>query len=266
MSPLNGRLAMLGAGSMGRAILQGLLAAGVGTDQLVATGRNPERLAQLAADLGIEVTDDNAAAVRDADVVVIAVKPKDVLALVEGLSFQEGTLLVSVAAGISAAALEAAAPTAHVVRVMPNTPARVGQGMSGISGGASATDEDVERAARLMSAVGRAVVVPENQQDLVVAACGSGVAYLFLVAEAMIESGVTLGLTRAQAAEMVTQTFTGASAMLATGEHPAMLREAVTSPGGTTAAALRTLEAHGVRTAFHEAMTAARDASAALGG
>lgn len=262
--PVQGRLALIGGGNMGRTILSGLLAAGVAPYQLVATARSAESRAKLAA-LGIQAIEDNAVAVTGAETVVLAVKPKDVLALAHDLPIESGTLLVSVAAGISTAALEGAVPGARVVRAMPNTPAAVGEGMTGISGGASAGPEDVERAAALLGSVGKVVEVPESQQDLVVAASGSGVAYLFLVAEAMIEAGVTLGLTRAQAGELVQQTFTGASAMLATGEHPTLLREAVTSPGGTTAAALQVLESHGLRTAFLEAMTAARDRSAELG-
>lgn len=262
---MKGRLAMIGAGAMGQAILVGLVENGVSPDQIVATNRTAEKNQRLADALGIAVTSDNAQAVRGADIVVLAVKPQYLLDVARELPLDEGTLVVSIAAGISSAALEEALPGARIVRVMPNTPAKVGQALTGISGGASATPDDVERVADLMRAVGTVVIVPEAQQDLVVAAAGSGVAYLFLVAEAMIEGAVTLGLTRAQATEMVTQTFTGASAMLASGDHPALLREQVTSPGGTTAAALATLEEHGLRTAFLAAMRAARDRSAELG-
>lgn len=262
---LTGRLAMIGAGNMGRTILAGLLAAGVAPEQLAASTRSQASAERLAEELGIQTGTDNQAAVADADIVVLAVKPKDIVATVDSLDLAEGTVLVSVAAGISTAAIEAVAPGTHVVRVMPNTPAQQRQGMSGVSGGASASDAHVTQVVELMSAVGKAVVVPESQQDLVVAVSGSGVAYLYLVAESMISAGVTLGLTRAVAAEMVVQTFAGATAMLQTGEHPAVLRENVSSPGGTTVQALAQLEAHGIRTALLDAMTAARDASAGLG-
>ena len=262
---LTGRLAMIGAGNMGRTILAGLLAAGVTPDQLAASTRSQASAERLAEELGIQTGTDNQAATADAQIVVLAVKPKDVVATVADLDLTEGTVVVSVAAGISTAAIEAVAPGCHVVRVMPNTPAQQREGMSGVSGGASASEEHVAQVVELMSAVGKAVVVPESQQDLVVAASGSGVAYLYLVAESMINAGVTLGLTRAAAVEMVVQTFAGATAMLQTGEHPAVLRENVSSPGGTTVQALAQLEAHGIRTAFLDAMTAARDASAGLG-
>lgn len=260
-----GKVVVLGVGNMGGAIVRGLLAAGVDTGQLL--GVEPaHRHDQLSSDLGIAFTDDAAAAVADADVLLVAVKPNMVASVLADLPVTERTLVISIAAGITTTTLEGLVPRARVVRVMPNTAALVGEGMAGISGGSSARPEDVETAVRLLSAVGRAVVVPESQQDLVVAASGSGIAYFFMVAEAMIEAGVTLGLTRAQAGDLVRQTIAGASAMLATGEHPVVLREQVTSPGGTTAAALSTLEAHGLRSAILDAMVAARDKSAALGG
>ncbi|MCT1458663.1 pyrroline-5-carboxylate reductase [Aestuariimicrobium sp. p3-SID1156] len=265
-SPLDGRLAVIGAGSMGSAIIGGLLRAGVAPDQVVATTRTQGSGAKLAADLGIGTTTDNAEAVSGADVVLLAVKPKDILSVARQLPVAPGTVVVSVAAGISTAALEDALPEgARVVRAMPNTPAAVGLAMTGISAGTSADAEAVDIAERLLQAVGKVVVLPEPQQDLVVASAGSAVAYLFLVAEAMIDAGVTLGLTRRQADEMVRQTFAGAAGMLETGEHPGRLREQVTSPGGTTAAGLAALEAHGLRTALLEAMRAASERSAELG-
>ncbi|MGA4506317.1 pyrroline-5-carboxylate reductase [Propionibacteriaceae bacterium G1746] len=260
-----GRIAVIGAGNMGGAILHGLIKAGTNPSDVVAAEPSAARREALEADLGIGTTADAAEAVEGADVVLVAVKPQYVVEVLTGLPIRDGALLVSIAAGVTIATLEAAVPQAHVVRVMPNTAALVGEGMAGLSAGSSATADDLGTATALLSTVGRAVVVPESQQDLVVAASGSGIAYLFLVAEAMIEGGVTLGLTRAQADELVRQTFAGASAMLANGEHPTILREQVTSPGGTTAAALAELDAHGLRTAILAAMTAARDKSRALG-
>ncbi|MGA4668861.1 pyrroline-5-carboxylate reductase [Propionibacteriaceae bacterium Y1923] len=259
-----GRLTMIGAGNMGGAILSGLVSAGADPALLTAVEAFPARRDQLAADLGINVTDNAAEAVADADVIMVAVKPKQVADALAGLPVRDGVLVVSIAAGVSTEVLEGLLPTARVVRVMPNTAALVGQGLAGISGGASARPEDVKVAVELLSSVGTAVVVPESQQDLITATSGSGIAYLFMVAESMIEAAVTLGLTRAQAGDIVRQTFVGASEMLATGEHPVILREQVTSPGGTTAAALATLEAHGLRTAILDAMTAVVDKSSKL--
>lgn len=264
MSALEGRLAVIGAGSMGRTILAGLLAAGVQADQVVATARSEQTRQRVADELGVETTDDNAAAVREADVVLLATKPAVALRVAEALPVKEGAVLVSVVAGLSTAALEQALPNARVVRAMPNTAAAVGESMTGLSAGATGQDA-LPVAEALLGAVGRTVVLPEDQQDLVVATSGSGIAYLYLVAEAMVEAGVTLGLARAQSSALVRQTFAGAAAMLGTEQHPTLLREQVTSPGGTTAAAIAELEAHGVRTALLEAMRAARDASAGLG-
>ena len=264
MSADFGRLTMIGAGNMGGAILSGLVAGGADPSMITAVEAFEPRRVQLAGELGINVTADAAAGVAEADVVVVAVKPKQVAQALQGLPVREGVLVVSIAAGISTAVLEGLLPTARVVRVMPNTAALVGQGLAGISGGASARPEDVEVAVGLLSSVGTAVVVPESQQDLITATSGSGIAYLFMVAESMIESAVALGLTRSQAGDIVRQTFVGASSMLATGEHPVILREQVTSPGGTTAAGLATLEAHGLRTAILAAMTAVVDKSSRL--
>jgi pyrroline-5-carboxylate reductase len=149
---------------------------------------------------------------------------------------------------------------------MPNTPALVGQGMAALSPGSSCTPQQLEQVRALLGASGRTVVVPESQQDAVTAVSGSGPAYVFYVADAMIEAGVMLGLSRATSAELTVQTLLGAATMLSeTGTHPVLLREAVTSPGGTTAAALRQLDAHGVRAAFLDAMEACRDRSRELG-
>lgn len=259
-----GRLTMIGAGNMGGAIIAGLIAAGTDPSSITAVEAFEARREQLVSEWGIKATADRATGVADADVVVLAVKPKQVAEALTGLPVRDGVLLVSIAAGISTAELEELLPSARVVRVMPNTAALVGQGMAGISGGSSARPEDVEVAVALLSSVGKAIVVPESQQDLITASSGSGIAYLFMVAESMIESAVALGMTRAQASDVVRQTFAGASAMLATGEHPVILREQVTSPGGTTAAGLATLEAHGLRTAILDAMTAVVAKSSAL--
>jgi pyrroline-5-carboxylate reductase len=260
--------AVIGAGMMGEAMLAGLLRAGHPVDSVLVGERRPERAAELTEKYGVRVVDNVGAAAADA--VVLVVKPQDVPAVLAeiGSSLRPGQLLISLAAGITIAALEGLVPAGvAVVRVMPNTPALVGQGMAALSPGTHCTEAQLARAFELMSAAGRAVVVPEKQQDAVTAVSGSGPAYVFLVAEAMIEAGVHLGLPRATAHELTVQTLLGAATMLSeSGEHPAVLRENVTSPAGTTAAALGRLEAHGLRAAFLDALKAAHDRSIELGG
>jgi pyrroline-5-carboxylate reductase len=209
-----------------------------------------------------------AEAAAGADTVVIVVKPQDageVLPEVGG-AIRPGTLVVSLCAGLATSRIEAAMPAGTpVVRVMPNTPAQVDEGMAAISAGASATAEHLQHVTDLMSAVGKVVTVPEKYQDAVTAISGSGPAYLFFVVEAMIDAGVMLGLPRDISTTLVVQTMYGSAKLLSdSGEHPTVLRERVTSPGGTTAAALRELEDHRVKAAFMTAMEAARDRSRAL--
>lgn len=261
------RLAVIGAGVMGETLIAGLLRAGWAPESITAADRHAPRLTELEATHGIH-TASTAAAAADADTVVIVVKPQDadeVLPVV-GDAIRPGTLVVSLCAGLSTARIEAAMPDGTpVIRVMPNTPAQVDEGMAAISAGASATAEHLEHAVELLSAVGKAVTVPEKYQDAVTAISGSGPAYLFFVVEAMIDAGVMLGLPRDLATTLVVQTMYGSAKLLSdSGEHPTVLRERVTSPGGTTAAALRELEDHRVKAAFMTAMEAARDRSRAL--
>jgi len=260
---------IIGAGMMGEAVLGGLLAAGRSVDSVLVAEKRPERVAELADRYGVTSLDTVDVAAR-ADTLLVLVKPQDVAAVLEEIApvLRTGQLVVSLAAGVTVAFLEERLPDGvAVARVMPNTPALVGQGMAAVSPGTACTAEQAAEAESLMSAVGRAVLVPEYQQDAVTAVSGSGPAYVFYVADAMIEAGVHLGLPRATARELAVQTLLGAATMLSeTGEHPAVLRENVTSPAGTTAAALRTLDDHGVRAAFLAALEAARDRSVELGG
>jgi pyrroline-5-carboxylate reductase len=263
------RIAVLGAGTMGETILAGLLRAGRPVEQVVISERRPERAAELAQRHGVRVL-DNVGAAGFGDTVLLVVKPQDVAGLLAeiGDGLGPGTLVISLAAGITTAFLEQHLPPGvPVVRVMPNTPALVDEGMSALSPGAHCDDEHLDRARALLSATGRVVDVPEKYQDAVTAVSGSGPAYVFYVAEAMIEAGVLLGLPRTTSTELVSQTLFGAAAMLReTGTHPSILREQVTSPGGTTAAALRVLDDQRVRAAFVTAMEAARDRSRELSG
>ena len=258
------RLAILGAGVMGETVLSGLVRAGWSPDRIVATDRRPERQVELSARYGITML-ENVEAAAGADTVVLVVKPQDMTDLLAEIApaLRPGTLVVSLAAGVDTASLEAGLPEGTpVVRVMPNTPAQVDEGMAAISPGSGSTAEHLERVTEILSATGRVVVLPERYQDAVTAISGSGPAYLFFVVEAMIEAGVHLGLPRDTAAELVVQTMLGSAKLLReTGEHPTVLRERVTSPGGTTAAAIRQLEDHKVRAAFLSAIEAARDRS-----
>lgn len=257
-------VAIIGAGVMGETLLSGLLRAGTPAAQLVICEKRADHAAHLRAKHSVEVIDSLAAA-ADADTVALVVKPQDmsdVLAEISGL-LRPGQLLVSLAAGITTEFIEQRVPEGvAVVRVMPNTPALVDEGMAAISAGTHCDEEHLARAEEMLRATGRVVRVPERQQDAVTAISGSGPAYLFFVVEAMIEAGVHLGLPRTTATELVVQTVVGSAKLLReTGEHPTVLREQVTSPGGTTAAAIRELEDHKVRAAFITAMEAARDRS-----
>ena len=257
-------LAILGAGVMGETVLSGLLRAGWHAEQIVATDRRLERQLELTTRYGIKML-DNTEAVAEAETVILVVKPQDMSDLLSEIaeSIKPGTLVVSLAAGIDTTFIESRLPEGvAVVRVMPNTPAQVDEGMAAISPGSHSTQDHLDRVTEILSATGRVITVPERYQDAVTAISGTGPAYLFFVVEAMIEAGVHLGLPRDTATELVVQTMLGSAKLLReTGEHPTVLRERVTSPGGTTAAAVRELEDHKVRAAFLRAMEAARDRS-----
>ena len=260
-------LAILGAGVMGETVLSGLLRAGWHADQIVATDRRLERQHELTARYGIKML-ENTEAVADAETVILVVKPQDMSDLLKEIAeaIKPGTLVVSLAAGVDTTFIESRLPEGvAVVRVMPNTPAQVDEGMAAISPGSHSTQDHLDRVTEILSATGRVITVPERYQDAVTAISGTGPAYLFFVVEAMIEAGVHLGLPRDTATELVVQTMLGSAKLLReTGEHPTVLRERVTSPGGTTAAAVRELEDHKVRAAFLRAMEAARDRSREL--
>jgi pyrroline-5-carboxylate reductase len=262
-------IAILGAGRLGESMLRGLLSTGWREPhEVAATSRRAERRDALAALYGISVTDDNAAAVRQARLVVLSVKPQDigtVLAEIAPVVTPEQTLL-SVAAGVTTASIESRLPDgARVVRAMPNAPALVHEGIAGICGGAHARDEDVEAATSALGHLGAVVRVAEDDMDAVTALSGSGPAYFALLAEAMIEAGLLLGLSRDVSTRLVVQTMFGSARLLRDEQmHPVELREAVTSPGGTTTRAIRELERSGVRAAFLNAINAATERSREL--
>ncbi|CCH76066.1 Pyrroline-5-carboxylate reductase [Nostocoides japonicum T1-X7] len=255
-----GTVAIFGAGVMGETLLSGLLRSGRSAAELVVTERRPDRAAELTAKYGVRVL-ENAEAAEAAETLVLVVKPQDMGALVAEIAphVHPGNVVVSLAAGITSDYLESRLPEgSSVIRVMPNTPALVDEGMAAISPGKHCTTEHLAVAAELLRSCGKVVEVPEKLQDAVTAISGSGPAYIFYVVEAMIEAGVVLGMPRTTATELVVQTLYGAATMIKeTGQHPTVLREQVTSPGGTTAAALRQLDDHKVRAAFITAMEAA---------
>jgi pyrroline-5-carboxylate reductase len=260
-------VAILGAGVMGETLLSGLLRSGRPVDQLVVSERRPERIAELHDRYGVRVL-DNAEAAAQAGTVVLVVKPQDMAGLLAEVRehLAPGALVVSLAAGITTATLEAGLPPGTpVVRVMPNTPARVDEGMAAISGGEHCDESHLAQAEDMLRSCGKVIRIGEQHLDAVTAISGSGPAYIFYVAEAMIEAGVLLGLPRTTSTQLVVQTLYGAATMLReTGEHPTVLREQVSSPAGTSMAALRQLDDHKVRAAFLTAMEAARDRSREL--
>ncbi|MDZ4825303.1 MAG: pyrroline-5-carboxylate reductase [Actinomycetota bacterium] len=263
------RVALLGGGKMGAALLGGLLEVGWEADQLSVAEIDIERRRELEQQFPkVRVVPSPAWAVADAEVVVLAVKPGDVAATLESVepALREDTLVLSIAAGVTIAAIEALVPGRPVVRAMPNTPALVGRGASAIAPGTAATDDHLDLAERLLGGVGIVVRVGESLLDAVTGLSGSGPAYVMLMAESLIEAGVLVGLPRDIASELVVQTLLGSATLLAQSDSgPEALRAAVTSPGGTTAAGLHELERAGVRAAFLDAVAAATRRSRELG-
>src|ERR671933_1204273 len=263
------KLAILGGGKIEESLLAGLLSSGWREPRhVVVTGRREERVRELAERYGVRGTLSNAEAVSCAGVVVISVKPQDfdvLLGEIGGILTPEQTVL-SVAAAISTSQIEARLePGVPVVRAMPNAPALVHEGMAGVCAGAHAGDEHLATAEEVLSHLGAVVRVPERYMDAVTAVSGSGPAYFALLAEAMIEAGILLGLGREVPTQLVVQTMLGTARLLRDeGLHPVELREQVTSPGGTTIRAIRELESAGVRAAFLNAIQAAMERSREL--
>lgn len=287
------RIAIVGGGSIGEALLSGLLRAGRQVKDLVVAEKDPNRAQYLADTYSVLVT-TVANAVDHASYVIVAVKPADVAGLVDEIveaatnaeSDTAEQVFVTVAAGVTTAYYENKLPAgAPVIRVMPNAPMVVGGGVSALSAGRFATAEQMKEVSAIFDAVGGVLTVPESQLDAVTAISGSGPAYFFLMVEALVDAGVDAGLTRSAATDLVAQTMAGSAAMLldrldraadaeggASGRSgagmdttPAQLRATVTSPGGTTAAGLRELERGGLRAAVARAVEAAKKRSEQLG-
>ena len=263
------RVAFLGGGRMGEALVSGLLrSGGRARDEVIVSVRREERARELAERVGTAATLSNRDAVEWAGTLVLTVKPQDMETLLEQIagSVRPHHLVISFAAGIRTSYIERFLPAdTPVVRVMSNVPVLVDEAMSVISPGSAAEDKHLAVAEELLSSVGRVIRLPEKHQDAVTATSGSGPAYFFLLAEAMIEACILLGLSRDVATELIIQTMLGSAKMLRdTGKHPVELREMVTSPGGTTIQAIRHLEQAGVRAAFLNAIDAACKRSAEL--
>lgn len=261
-------VALLGAGTLGEIVIGALLSAGWSPSDISALESRPERVEELKELHGIVVSSDPGDVLLDRQVLVMAVKPKDVDGLLAAIAPDVGAdrIVLSLCAGVPIARYEGALPGVPVVRVMPNTPAAVGMAMSAYAGGAHATDDHLEVCKRILTSFGDAVQVEEEMLDAVTAVSGSGPAYVFLLAEAMEQAGAALGLDREIATRLVRQTIAGAGTLLATSPQSAEeLRIAVTSPNGTTAAALARFAEGGFSELVAEALAAAAARSVALG-
>ena len=268
--PLGKTIAFLGAGNMAEALVKGLLRAGVASPaEILLTDRRKDRLADLEKRYGVRTTPDNLAAVQEAAIVVLSVKPQVMnKVLVEiAPALDDSKLVISIAAGVPLAAVERkVGHGVRIIRTMPNTPALVGAGATAISPGAHATPADLEHTRALFDAVGRTSVVEEHLLDAVTGLSGSGPAYVFLMIEALSDAGVKMGLARYTAQDLAAQTVLGSAKLLIeTGEHPGRLKDQVTSPGGTAIAGLHTLEAGGLRTCLMDAVEAATRRAHELG-
>lgn len=256
------RLSVIGAGQMGEALVRGFLQSGtVKSNQILLSDINVERLEALEKEYEVEFTTDNGKAVDEGDIILLAVKPQQIEQTLSAVKedFTEDKLVISIAAGVTTEKiLQLIGKNVPVVRVMPNTPALVGQAMSVISRGTYADEKSAEIALTLFSSVGEAIEISEDLQNQATAISGSGPAYFFLLVESLIDAGIKAGLDKNAASKLVYQTFSGSAALLKeTGERPEILRERVTSPGGTTAAALQVFSNHDFRIIVQKAVEAA---------
>jgi len=264
-------IAILGCGNMGRALLKGLIQGGADPRRISVTNKRPARSQALAAEFGVQVADSNRAAVEGADIVILAVKPqlmsKVLLELGDPMNEGPSPLFISVAAGITIDALEERLGSSpRVIRAMPNTPAIIDESATALAAGVHTTEEDVELATAIFDKVGLTVVVDETHLDAVTGLSGSGPAYVMLIIEAFADAGVKVGLSREVAMQLAVQTIRGSAKLQQeTGAHPGVLKDQVTSPGGTAIAGLHTLEEGGLRTTIMNAVEAATQRAIELG-
>lgn len=270
-SPLHTKqIAFIGAGNMAEALIRGVLQANVCLPTAItATAPRTERLDELASTYGIATSNHNRDAVAHADIVILSVKPQILHKIVQEIApgIKPGTLVISVAAGVPIQAIESKLPGGtHVCRAMPNTPARVGAGATAYSRGTHADEADMACAQAIFSAVGYATEVDENLLNAVTGLSGSGPAYVFMIIDALADAGVKVGLPRYKALTLAAQTVLGSAQLLIeTGQHPGVLKDRVTSPGGTAIAGLHTLEEGGLRTTLINAVVAATKRAEELG-
>ena len=263
------RIAIVGTGNMGRAILSGLRRAGFPMDQVTASRRKADHLGPIQKEFGVAITTEPAKAEAGADIVVLAVKPQALAKVATSLRpsvGKEGRVYVSVAAGISIAHLEELIPRVPLARAMPNLACGVGEGMTCVAFGGGAAEEERALVIDLFNALGRTVEVDEDLMDAVTGLSGTGPMYVFIVIESLSDAGVKVGLSRHDANVLASKTVLGAAKMVVdSGEHPIFLKDKVTSPGGTAIAALHVMEKSGLRAIFMDAVEAATRRSRELG-
>jgi pyrroline-5-carboxylate reductase len=264
------KVGIIGGGKMGSVLVGGIIARKlIPAGNIIVSDTAPERLEYLKKTYGVHTTDDNKKALKSSGICILAVKPQNMSEVLEGIAgtFQQSQLVISIAAGIPTRFIEGYLKKgARVIRVMPNTPALIGEGAAALARGAHATDEDIDIARRIFESVGIAVIVKEELMDAVTGLSGSGPAYGFLIIEALADAGVNLGLSRDIALKLSAQTIMGAAKLCLKGEkHPAELKDMVTSPGGTTIAGLKVLEQGRLRATLMSAVEAAALRSRELG-
>ena len=266
---IEGTVGFIGTGNMAEALIRGLIHAGVAQkEQILGSDPREERCSEMSERYGVRIVPDNLEVAKQAEILVLSVKPQVMAKVLEqvGKQIHPHALVISIAAGIPLAAIEAKLPQARVIRTMPNTPALVGAGATAIAAGGHATDDDLKAAKRIFDSVGTTVVLEEAQMDAVTGLSGSGPAYIFLIIEALSDAGVKMGLSRHNAQALAAQTVLGSAKLLSeTKEHPGRLKDMVTSPGGTAIAGLHTLEAGGLRTTLMNAVEEATRRSRELG-
>jgi pyrroline-5-carboxylate reductase len=265
------KIAIIGGGKMGSIIAQGLFEQKIFSKRdITVTDIDSDRLDFIRSTMGLKVSHDNINSAKNADIIIIAVKPQNMAAALNefGSVIDSSKIVISIAAGITTSFIEASLPKgARVLRVMPNTPALVGEGAAAVARGSCATTGDIKLTRAILDAVGMSVEVDEKLMDAVTGLSGSGPAYFFLIIEALVEAGVKLGLPRDLAAKLSAQTMLGAARLcLQSDKQPAQLREMVTSPGGTTAAGLKVLNEGKIRETFISAVEAATNRSQELSG
>jgi pyrroline-5-carboxylate reductase len=256
------KISFIGGGKMGSALIKGILSRNlIAPEKVTVSDVVMEQLEGLRKTFGVSVTKDNKKAVRDADIIILAVKPQNMAEVLEGISgsIDKGKLIISIAAGISTGFIEEYLKKgARVMRVMPNTPALIGEGAAAIARGSAATDEDFSFTRHIFEAVGITVAVKEELMDAVTGLSGSGPAYVFVIIDALADAGVNMGLGRDIALKLSAQTLLGAAKLCLKGDkHPAELRDMVTSPGGTTIAGLQAIEEGKLRATMMAAVQAA---------